>query len=130
MLTVVCPEGWVTLPTAWPPDVTGCPYLAAVHTTLQVASAEHGWGDDATVHIPVVADLVGDERHGRMVEDRGGITWVRARGWGGLCSEGAPPGAQMTAWGWGSLTVDSLRALSPSGWAGGDPASSHSHSFP
>lgn len=82
MLTVVCPEGWVTLPMAWPLDVTGCPYLAAVHTAFQVASAEHGRGDDATVHIPVVADLVGDERHGRMVEDRGGITWVRARVWG------------------------------------------------
>lgn len=36
----------------------------------------------------------------------------------------------MTAWGWGSLKVDSLRALSPSEWAGGDPALSHGHSFP
>lgn len=34
-----------------------------------------------------------------VVEDWGGITWVRARGWA-LCGE-APPGAQMTAWGWG-----------------------------
>ena len=78
------------MPTAWPPDVTGCPYLAAVHTAFQVASAEHGWGDDATVHIPVVADLVGDERHGCVVEDRGGITWVRARGWG-VCAVRGPP---------------------------------------
>lgn len=44
----------------WPPEVTKGPYLTAVHAALQVAGAEHGGGDDASVHVSVVADLVGD----------------------------------------------------------------------
>lgn len=60
------------------PPTAVAPYLAAVHTALQVARAEHGGGDDATVHIPVVADLVGNQRDGRVVQDRGGVTCFKA----------------------------------------------------
>ncbi|KAK2089919.1 hypothetical protein P7K49_032585, partial [Saguinus oedipus] len=54
------------------------PYLAAVHTALQVSRTEHGRGDDATIHVPAVADLVGNQRDGRMVQDRGGVTCFKA----------------------------------------------------
>lgn len=43
-----------------PLEVTEGPYLAAVHSAFQVSGTDHGGGDDTAVHIPVVADLVGD----------------------------------------------------------------------
>lgn len=72
-----------------PPEVGAGPYLAAVHAAFQVAGAEHGGGDDAAVHVPVVAELVRDQGHGCVVEDRGGVTCVGV-GEGGTCSEGEP----------------------------------------
>lgn len=44
------PQQSLALLAAWPPGVTRGPYLAAVHTAFQVASTDHGGGDDATVN--------------------------------------------------------------------------------
>lgn len=64
MLAVTCPMGWATIPEPHlicrGPQGSQRAYLAAVHAAFQVASTEHGGGDDATIHVPVVADLVGD----------------------------------------------------------------------
>lgn len=75
-------------PRRWPPEVGAGPYLAAVHAAFQVAGTQHGGGDDATIHLPVVAKLVRDQRHRCVVEDGGGVTCVGAGE--GTCREGEP----------------------------------------
>lgn len=67
------------------------PYLAAVHPAFQVACTEHGRGDEAPVHVPVVAELVGEQRHSRVVEDRRGVACDRG-GVGGHVVRGGPTG--------------------------------------
>lgn len=96
------------------------PHLATVHTALQVAGAEHGRGDDASVDIPVVADLVGDQRDSCVVQDRGCVTCFKERM--ETCQEegggGPAQNAEGVCWAPGSQEVRGRPPLQWWSWPG------------
>lgn len=59
-------------------------YLTGVGSSLQVSSADHPGGDEALVHLRLVAGPGGEERHHGGLHDHAGLPWketcVRAGG--------------------------------------------------